>query len=179
MNQLNKIIERRHISMKYEGKFFLTGVLVGILIFSFWDFIFNHHNNFNEYIQSLKIEEFRQDSEERLLNYIEGGWTSSIGDVLIKVNIENKKDFLILELDNKIEKKYKIKSINKIDGLFGIIDLQICDDNKECNEENAIPIKFNKVFGMDKTITISYDSRLTYCVDADDICTRAFKRFNY
>lgn len=173
--------ERRRININYEGKFFFVGMVIGVLLFSFWDFIFNHYSNFDDWKQSLKIEEFKQDSEERLLSYIEGEWISSIGDVIIKVNIEKKKNFIVIEIekDNKTQRMYKINSIDKINGLFGIINLKICDINKECNEENSIPIQFNKVFGMDKTITISYDSRLTYCVDADDSCTRAFKRLKY
>lgn len=164
--------------MKYEGRYFGFGVLIGVLLFVFWDFVFNHYSNFQDWKNSIRIEEFRQDSEERLLNYIDGEWISSIGDVIVKVNIDKTQDFMVIEIEkeSKTEKIYKIKEINKVNGLFGIVNLRICDMAKECDDINAIPIQFNKVFGMDKTITISYDSRLTYCVDTDDSCTRAFKR---
>jgi hypothetical protein len=172
--------ERRKCNLMYEGKYFLVGSIFGAICFLFWDYFFNHNRGISELQQSIKIEEFKQDSEERLVNYIDGEWISSVGDVIIKINIDKGKDFIIIEVlkDKKTQTKYKIEKINKVNGLFGIVNFSICDISKECTTENRIPIQLNKVFGMDRTITISYDSRLTYCVDADDSCTRAFKRLN-
>lgn len=163
--------------IKKEWKLFFVGVFIGSIFFLFWDFIFKTSsiNNLREY---NKIEEFKQDSEERLLNYIDGEWISSIGDVIIKINIDKNKDFIVIEVikDKKSQTNFKISNIDKVNGLFGIVNLNICDVSKSCDRINSIPIQLNKVFGMDRTIAISYDSRLTYCVDTDNICTRAFKR---
>lgn len=164
-------------NMKKEWKIFFIGSFIGALSFLFWDYIFNNPSikDLKEY---NKIEELKQDSEERLLNYIDGEWISSIGDVVIKINIDKTKDFIVVEVikDKKLEKNFRISSIDKVNGLFGIVNLSICDTSKSCDQLNSIRVQFNKVFGMDRTIAVSYDSRLTYCIEADDVCTRAFKR---
>lgn len=176
MQPKDRRTERRKMTLKYEGKFFVFGVLIGVFLLTAWNFIFHFYTDRKQDI--YKIDVVKQESEERLLNYIDGKWTSSIGDVIVDVNINKNKDFIILEIikDHKVARKYKISSIDKVNGFFGIVKLSICDVKKQCNPEEIIPIQINKVFGMDRTITISYDSRLTYCVDLDDRCTRAFKR---
>lgn len=179
MTPPNKI-ERRNIKMKYEGKYFLIGAIFGGICFLLWDFVFSHYGYITDLKEYSKLEEFKQDSEEKLLSYINGQWISSVGDVVIKMNIDKSKDFIIVEIEKekRFERSFKIHQIQKVNGLLGIVNFDICEKLKSCNKEQLIPIQINKIFGLDRTISLSYDSRLTYCVDADDTCTRAFKRVN-
>lgn len=170
-------IERRKFSILYEGKFFILGILLGGLFTVLFDYIFNHSNVIDHYNETQKIELLKSDVEDRLLNYIDGKWSSSIGDIVVIVDIDNKKEFIVIESTiNNVTRKFKIFNITKISGLLGVVNMNIIELGKEEKEENLIPIQFNKIFGLHNTITISYDSRLTYCIESSDSCTRAFKR---
>jgi hypothetical protein len=128
------------------------------------------------------LEEYsvlKSDTDERLLKYIEGRWRSSIGDLLININdSEINGSFIVIEniaTKPTKEEKYKIVEVTKVDGFFGLVSLKICNINSNCNNEDKLPIQINKVFGIDKTIAITYDTRLSYCLPVDNHCTRAFK----
>lgn len=164
------------ISLRYEGKFLAYGILTGCLLFMLWSYLF--FPIVNNYIERKKLENFASIAEIQLLEYINGKWTSSIGDVIVVVDVDKNRDFIILSILNNEEEeiKYKIKRIAKVNGLMGIVKLDICKENSSCDDKFIIPIQFNKMFGLDRTIAITYDSRLTYCIESDDKCTRAFKR---
>ena len=156
----------------------LLGVFVGAIGFGVWDYIFSEKASLYETIQNQQIEELKLDTQGRLLYYIEGKWSSSIGDVQIELDIDKSKDFIVVELEKgqvKEKKQYKVVKVVKISGIFGIVNFDICELNDECRT-GQIPIQINKLFGVNDTITISYDSRLTYCIDPKEQCTRAFKR---
>jgi hypothetical protein len=165
--------ENKCISVKHEGKFFVIGVIIGCLFSYIWQGMY-----FNHTIESFNIETIKEDTDIRLISYIEGRWSSSIGDVIVEIDPSEKKDFIVIELieDKHTDNRYKITDIEKINGLMGIVKMNICKADTACTKDEIIPIQFNKIFGKDRTITISYDSRLTYCVDPSDECTRAFKR---
>lgn len=168
------LVEKKCFNVKYEGKIFLIGIILGCIFSFMWQSLYFYSNkqDFNA------LDMIREDANIRLIKYIQGEWSSSIGDLLVKVDLSDTKDFIILEVfnKNKIESKYKITSVPRVNGLLGILDIEVCRENLKCSENTIIPVQFNKVFGKDSTITISYDSRLTYCVESDDKCTRAFKR---
>lgn len=174
MHTSNDLPQKNHKCSKffYEGKIFVIGVLIGCIFSYLWQGLLISKNDIG-----LSIETIKQDSDVRLLSYIEGRWSSSIGDIIVQVDPSQTKDFIVIELihNNKEESMYKIKNIEKINGLLGIVRMKICKIN-ECDENNLIPIQFNKIFGIDRTIAISYDSRITECIDVSDECTRAFKR---
>lgn len=182
ISQMNKIEnrERRRITMKYEGKFFIVGVILGCIFGFLWQGYFVGNGGIFQN-SNYSLDMLRDESNQKLLSYIEGKWSSSIGDLIVSVDTDESKDFIVLEMikHDKLERKYKIHQITNINGFMGVISLDICDVNRQCTEDDKIPIQFNKVFGKDKTITISYDSRLTYCIDSEDQCTRAFKRISY
>ena len=174
MHTSNDLTQKNHKCSKffYDGKLFVIGVLIGCFFSYLWQSLLISNTDIGFTIESIK-----QDSDVRLLSYIEGRWSSSIGDIIVELDPSEPKDFIVIELihSNKEESKYKIKSIDKINGLLGIVRMKICNVN-DCDENDLIPIQFNKIFGIDKTIAISYDSRITECVDISDECTRAFKR---
>lgn len=173
---MDKIEIYRPLSLKYEGKFLVYGIIIGSILSMLWTYVFYPLDY--ERLKYFPMQTVSKETEKQLLNYINGKWVSSIGDVIIKADIVKDKDFIILSIinDEKEERKYKIQNINKVNGFLGVVKLDICLEQTNCNQEDLIPIQFNKVFGIKKTIAISYDSRLTYCIEDDDNCTRAFKR---
>lgn len=177
MNTQNKFAEKRTFKMSYEGKYFLYGIIFGGLFTILVDYVLNHNSIMDGYNRTQKVEELRVDIEERLLNYIDGKWSSSIGDIIISIDIDQNKEFIVIENSTtQVKRIFKIHDITKISGLLGIVKMNIIEIGKEEKEENLIPIQFNKIFGLPNTIAISYDSRLTYCIESSDSCTRAFKR---
>ena len=68
----------------------------------------------------------------------------------------------------------EIVSIEKVDGIFGIVKLTLCSENKPCDENNFIPIQLNKIFGLRRTITMKFDTRFSFCINKTE-CIRAFK----
>lgn len=165
--------ERRKLKLNYEGKFLLIGTIIGTLLGIIWEDSSHHFhifpNNFHESISTL-----RQESAEQLLEYIEGKWISATGDVTITINYSKTKEIIIINIinDKSEEKIYKILEIGKINGLVGLVSLNVCDISKQCND--IIPLQFNRIFGISETITISFDSRISKCINND--CTRAFTR---
>lgn len=158
-------------------KCLLSGIILGVSGFVSWDYLFKENIHF----QDKQIEELQTETKEMLLHYIEGKWNSSVGDVQIEFDINRDKDFIVAEFEKGKEKSKKIYSINEIigiNGLSGIVKFNICEKDKECTDKDIIQIQINKLFGLKDTTAISYDSRLTYCVDMDKECTRAFKRID-
>lgn len=170
-----KSTEAKALKLKCEGKFFIFGVLIGSVL----GFLWQSYYDLSYVDHPITLDTLKNDANQRLLDYIEGKWSSSVGDLIINVDVDSKKDFLVVEMSKEKteqQKKYKIVNITRVNGLLGIVNAEICNLDEPCNQETFIPIQFNKVFGKDKTIAISYDSRLTYCIESDDNCTRAFKR---
>lgn len=178
MTQERRTKERREFKISYQGKFFVLGLIIGAILSLVWQDYFVHYHLFSDKIAESSY--IKQDTNERLLDYIDGTWNSSIGDVKLEIsNVETDTNkFLLLEVNSPIkgERKFKVIEILEIEGLFGIVKLNICELDIGCKENNIIPIQVNKVFGIKDTIIISYDSRLTFCVDDSNLCSRAFKR---
>ena len=172
--------ECRKPKIKYEGKILIIGVFLGAILGILWQDLFYHYHFFSDLKSCVDVNKIETIVNREFVSYINGTWSSSTGDVIITINHnENSKNFIIIEnnnLENTTKTTYVIYKINDINGIMGVMNLDICYDGKMCNDETKIPIQINKIFGREKTIAISYDSRLTYCIDSDDQCTRAFKR---
>ena len=155
------------------------GIIVGFCANLVWQELFfpisfmNHRVMTNENLELLQAE-----TNEKLLTYIEGKWVSSIGDLIVNVEDSNiNGSFVVIEDISKVPKrqeKYKIVSIEKVDGIFGIVKLTLCSENKPCDENNFIPIQLNKIFGLKRTITMKFDTRFSFCINKTE-CIRAFK----
>lgn len=168
-------------SLRQRMKIFTLGVLIGCISGLIWQEIlspieiFPHNMNYNEEIAILQSE-----TNEKLLKYIEGKWYSSIGDLIVNVNdSEIDGSFLVIEntlVNPKRQETFKIVSIGKVDGLFGIVRLNICNLKSSCTLDDQIPIQINKIFGISKTLTMTYDTRFAYCL-SNKSCTRAFKEY--
>lgn len=172
----NKAKERRKMSLKYEGRFFMFGAIFGSLLIIFWNYFLNHDTSFYNLKEEMSIEQMKSDTNHMLLNYIEGRWISSVSDLIVVIDIDDKKDFLVLETTRGSKSVFKIHDIEKVNGVLGIVRLDLCELTKDCVSENIIPIQLNKVFGVDRAITITYDTRLAYCAEPEDKCVRGFKR---
>lgn len=175
---MSRIRERRKVTLKYEGKFFFFGAILGCILGILWQDFFVYHYLFSDPKACIDISKIENSVNNKFVDYINGKWSSSIGDLIIQIDGEEHKNFIVIEdFDDRISnRKYEIQNISKINGILGVMNLNICLAGISCTNENTIPIQINKIFGRDKTIAISYDSRLTYCIDSEDKCTRAFKR---
>jgi len=173
--------DKPFVNIGCRTKIFSLGIIIGCLGGLIWQELFSPLEISPKMDREQQIQILKEDTNEKLLNYIEGTWTSSIGDLIISID-ESKVEglFTVIEQNGSqaVSKKFKIFNIETIDGFFGIVKLNICDQNKPCNQENSLPIQINKVFGIDRTITISFDKRVSYCVNIEELCTRAFKRLN-
>jgi hypothetical protein len=170
------------LSLRQKLKTFSLGIILGCVGGLIWQEllspieIFPHNMNRNEELSILQAE-----TNEKLLKYIEGRWTSSIGDLIVNINDSDiDGSFLVIEntvVNPKKQETFKVLSIDKVDGLFGIVKLTLCSINSSCTIDSQIPIQINKVFGLSKTLTMSYDTRFSYCIDRL-VCTRAFRELD-
>jgi hypothetical protein len=170
------------LKLKSKMWYFLVGLIFGCLGGLIWQELLapltlNPHVHTTQQIKMLQNE-----YDERLLEYIEGKWQSSIGDLFIEVkNSEVNGNFLVMEnlaIKPRRQETFKIVSVDKLDGLFGIVALTLCSTDSKCFEKDLIPVQINKVFGISKTITMSYDTRFSYCILIDNKCTRSFKEID-
>ena len=168
-------------SLRQRIKVFTLGIIIGCISGLIWQEllspieIFPHNMNRNEELDVLQSE-----TNEKLLKYIEGKWSSSIGDLIVNINDSDVDgSFLVIEntsVNPKRQETFKIVSIGKVDGLFGIVKLNVCNLKSSCTIDYQIPIQINKVFGIAKTLTMTYDTRFAHCI-SDKSCTRAFKEY--
>ena len=162
--------------------FFSVGIIFGLIGGILWQEIFSPIRLTPDLDRSEEIKMFQHESREKLLKYIEGKWTSSIGDLI--VNIEDSElngSFIVLEstLQNPNRKEhFKVVSIDTVDGLLGLVILSVCNIETKCKREDILTVQLNKVFGIEKTITMSYEKGLSYCLADHKICTRAFKEID-
>lgn len=175
----DKDLSSNCLNLRIKVVFFCVGILIGSLGNLFWQEVLSPANIVGRHaITEDELQLLQSETREKLLRYVEGKWRSSIGDLIVNIrDTDINGSFVVIEnttINPKRVEKYKVISIDKVDGLFGIIKLTVCSDNTECRDENKIPIQINKVFGIKNTITISYDSRFSYCLKEED-CTRAFK----
>lgn len=167
------------LTLRIKILFFCVGILIGAFGSLFWQEILSPSNIIGR--RTLTEEELQllqSETREKLLRYVEGKWRSSIGDLIVNIHdTDINGSFVVIENTSikpkKIE-KFQVISIDKVDGLFGIIKLTLCSETSECTENTKIPIQINKIFGIKNTITISYNSKFSYCINEID-CTRAFK----
>lgn len=177
MEYQNRSKERRKMEFNHEGRFFLFGVIFGTIFLFFWNYFLNK-NYSNFFIKDeLVVEQLKVESNQLLLSYIDGKWISSVNDLIVTIDIDDKKEFLVVETVVGEKRNYKIMQIDKINGILGIVKLEVCNMKSDCvSSVNHIPIQLNKIFGIDKAISITYDSRLSFCSEPDDVCVRGFKR---
>lgn len=167
-------------TLKIKIIFFCLGIIIGSLGNLVWQEVLSPANIIGRHvITEEELSLLQSETQEKLLRYVEGKWRSSIGDLIVNINdTDINGSFVVIEnitIKPRKTEKYKVLSVDKIDGLFGIIKLTICSENTDCNKkENEISIQINKIFGIDETITISYDERFSYCLNGTD-CIRAFK----
>lgn len=179
---MNNETKSKFLSFGCRARLFALGVIVGCFGGLLWqEFYAPLEIQSKELDKSEQLQILKQDTDERLLKYVQGTWTSSIGDLIIEIDDTNRNGnvTVIENAETKIKvhiKKLKVKNIATVDGFFGIVKLDVCDETTVCNPEDIIHLQINKVFGLDKTITISFDRRLSFCLEVDSICTRAFKR---
>ena len=173
--------KERFIKIGCLTRIFSLGVIVGCIGGLVWQEISAPLEITPRMNREVEIQLLQEDTNEKLLTYIEGKWTSSIGDLIIDVeNSEPKGKIIVIEHADKKEaskeKIFNIVSIESVDGFFGIVKLKICVDNSQCSLNDQIPIQVNKIFGVENTVAISFDNRLAYCIRPEFLCTRAFKR---
>lgn len=167
-------------SLKSKILFFCVGIFIGSFGSLLWQELLSPANFVGEHVITREdMSVLKSETNERLLKYIEGKWRSPIGDLIVNINDSDiNGSFLVIENVNtkpKRQEKYKVISIEKVDGLFGIVRLTICSEyNQMCDLENSISIQINKIFGIKDAISITYDDRFSYCLDKE-ACTRAFK----
>lgn len=176
-------MKSRHLPKlrKYENRFYLLGIMTGFIVSSMFHaglYLYDSSVLSVEKISTYNLSLSTQiDTNKKLLGYVEGKWVSSVNDMYISININKTKDIIILELVNeKTEKLFKIVNIVKVDGMLGYIALDICEISNNCEKNELISIQINKIFGLQDTITMTYDSRMAICMEQEDICIRAFKR---
>lgn len=155
---------------KYENKFYYIGAMTGfvlssLLFLGFYAFNYTNPETFNKFVNG--------EANGILLKYIEGKWVSAVEDVFVTVDIHDSNEIVIVETisNKKSEKRFFVKNIKKIDSVLGIVVLEISDE-----DSNSTLIQINKVFGVNNTITLLYDSKVASCKNIDDECIRAFKR---
>jgi hypothetical protein len=166
-------------TFKQKLKIFSIGTILGCVFGLIWQELLSPIEILpHKMIRNEELEVLQSETNEKLLKYIEGRWTSSIGDLIVNINDSDiNGSFLVIEntsINPKKEEKFKVVSIEKVDGLFGIVKLNLCSMNRSCTVDDQIPIQINKIFGISKTISMTYDTRFSFCV-AEPICTRAFK----
>lgn len=168
---------------QYENRFYLLGIVTGFfisIVLHFGIYLYDISafsvDKITNHQQSIS---FQLDTNNRLLKYVEGKWVSSIEDMYVRINISKTKDINILEfVNNKTEKLFKIVNVVNVDGMLGYINLEICELKSSCATNELIPIQINKIFGLQDTISMSYDSRIAVCLENENLCIRAFKREN-
>lgn len=178
---MNANIPGNCLTLRQRMKVFALGIIIGCIGGLIWQEIlspieiFPHKMNRNEELAVLQSE-----TNEKLLKYIEGKWTSSIGDLIVNINDSDiDGSFLVIEntsVNPKRQETFKIVSISKIDGLFGIIKMNLCNLKTSCTINDQIPIQINKIFGIEKTLTMTYDKKFAYCI-GEKSCTRAFREY--
>lgn len=167
------------LSLRQKLKFFSLGVVFGCICGLIWQELLSPIEIFpHKMIRNEELNLLQAETNEKLLKYIEGRWTSSIGDLIVNINDSDiNGSFLVIEniiVRPKKQETFKVLSIDKVDGLFGIVKLTLCSISSSCSKEDQISIQINKVFGLSKTLTMTYDKRFSYCL-AETKCTRAFK----
>lgn len=166
--------------LKKSIAFFCIGIIIGGIGSLGWQELLNPDIFSDVHVitkDGLKI--LKSETDEKLLKYIEGKWRSPVGDLIVNINDSDiNGSFVVMEniaSRTKRQEKYKVISLDKVDGIFGIVKLSICSESSECTEENVIKIQINKIFGIKDTISITYDRRFSHCIEEPD-CTRAFKQ---
>lgn len=174
------------VKCSYLKKSILTfcfGIVIGSLGSLLWQELLLPENFMrNHIITKEDIQTLRYETDEKLLKYIEGKWRSPIGDLIVNINDSDiNGSFVVMESVHtkpKRQERYRVVSLEKVDGLFGIVKLSVCSERIiNCNDDENIKIQINKIFGMKDTISISYDDRFSFCLEQTD-CTRAFKHID-
>ena len=169
------------LDLRRKFIFFCIGIFIGSLGSLAWQELLYPINFVGDHLitkDDLKI--LKYETDEKLLKYIEGKWRSPVGDLIVNINDSDVNgSFVVMEnvsIKPKRIEKYKVTSIDKVDGIFGIVKLSICSElTYPCDEDRKISIQINKIFGIKDTISITYDHRFSHCIEEDQ-CTRAFKQ---
>jgi hypothetical protein len=154
--------------MKNNMLYFILGILMGSII----TYLICTIKSNSQLSYNANIETLRNDTNQRLIDYIDGRWISAIGDVVVNISLNTDlKDITVTS--SKIEKTYKITNIEYVDGFFGYTKLIVCD--VKCDKNNSHTLQINKIFGVDNTIVITYDHQMADCIEPKNFCSRAFK----
>lgn len=174
MSNIERRIERRSWNLCYEGKVFLIGAVTGALLLTVWNYIYKvQHLSFGLSEDTL-ISQLKVDSDHMLVNYIDGRWESSIKDLVLTIEIDSRTGTILVEAVGDLPRRFKIVKINDVNGVLGILTLDLC---LEGHEDDIISIQINKVFGVDKAITVTYDGKFAKCSEAgEDKCVKGFRR---
>lgn len=165
---------------KFGLKLFSFGIVIGCLGGLFWQEMFDPLNITPSMDREQEISLLQTESQEKLLKYVEGRWSSSIGDLVIEISDSSVSGgFVVIEnipQKPKRKEKFKVTGIVAVDSYFGIVKLNLCKEQNICSPDQIIQIQINKVFGIENTITISFDKRIAFCIQEEEVlCTRSFK----
>ena len=148
--------------------FFCLGMLFGAI------FTYFASNFATEYVYGSDVNIVKNHTNEQLIKYIEGKWTSAAGEVTININPkENIGSMKIFEKKTELVKEFNILHIDYLDGFFGYTKLIICKHN-ECKDQYTVQI--NKIFGINNVIVITYPPEISECIVIDGMCSRTFKQ---
>jgi len=177
----NKEPSQKCLDLKRKIIFFCVGIIIGAFGSLAWQELLNPINFVGDHVitkDDLKI--LKSETDEKLLKYIEGKWRSPVGDLIVNINDSDiNGSFVVMEnvsTKPKRQEKYKVISIDKVDGIFGIVKLSLCSELPyPCDENKKINIQINKIFGIKDTISITYDHHFSHCIEETQ-CTRAFRQ---
>lgn len=120
-------------------------------------------SSYDSYVQNrLKYEIFSRDMDDRVLGYMSGDWRSSNGSHIYFNLLSDPKE---LTIDNE---KYNTIVIDKIDSVFGIVQLT-AKDGKLVNQKFQI----NKIFDTTGLIVMIFDHGTTTCKEIRKLDTLA------
>lgn len=148
--------------------FFCLGMLFGAI------FTYFASNFATEYVYSSDVNVVKNHTNEQLIKYIEGKWTSAAGEVIININPkENVGTMKIFEKNEGSVKEFNILHIDYLDGFFGYTKFIICEHD---NCQNRYTVQINKIFGINNVIVITYPPEVSKCIVIDGVCSRTFKQ---
>lgn len=177
MSNIDKKQDRRW-DLCYEGKVFVIGAITGAVLLSGWNYIYERERYGNlKLSDDAIISQLKVDSDHMLINYVDGRWESSLKDLILNIHIDSKLGTITVEMNDEQPRHFNIVKIKDVNGVFGVLTLDLCLVGQECTDDEYTSIQINKVFGVDKAITVTYDPKFAKCAEkTEDKCVKGFRR---